>query len=107
MSIEEIKARHERELKMIAELGFTISQKAPAYADRGELLNIVAGLEAQVERLQTALRPFVHDDLCRIFGGNAEGLKSPIFQRNAAVITIGDCIYARDTLMVIEEKVTK
>lgn len=43
-----------------------------------------------LESGREALAPFAHPDLCESLGGNIQGEKSIIFQRNHAIITLED-----------------
>ena len=51
-----------------------------------------------IKELSEALEPFSHPDLHLIFGGNVQGDNSPVFQRNKAMLTIGDFRRAADAL---------
>ena len=57
----------------------------------GELEEGNAILLHAAPELAEALKPFAQEDLCRAYSGNIEGDKSIIFQRNKAIITLGDC----------------
>jgi len=45
---------------------------------------------AENARLKEVCKPFSHPDLSRIMGGNAKGDDSIVFQRNDAILRIGD-----------------
>ena len=62
-------------------------------------------LETKIVKLQNALRPFTHPDLHKIFGGNCEGSKSVVFQRNNAVLRIGDFKRAFKTVKIVQDKI--
>lgn len=51
---------------------------------------LVVHLKAEIAQLRQALRPFAHPDLSMVTSGNVEGDSSPVFQRNKAVLRIGD-----------------
>ena len=67
-------------------------------------LKWIADLQAQVDRAVLALEPFAHPDLRRLLGGNAQGLESIVFQRNRAILRIGDFIQASTTKQALQEK---
>jgi len=50
-----------------------------------------------------AAKVFAHDDLCKKLGGNVSGDSSIIFQRDNAIITLGDCRKIRAALNKLEE----
>ncbi len=58
----------------------------------------ICQLELKVANLEHALKPFTHDDLCELFGGNCKGIESPVFQRNNALLLIKDFRLARSLL---------
>ncbi len=66
--------------------------------------NTYADTLAKYRKVVEAGKPFAHDDLCKQLGGNCEGDASPIFQRNHATITLGDCRKLRATLKEVEGK---
>ena len=49
-------------------------------------------------KLRDALKPFSHKDLSEMHSGNAMGDDSIVFQRNKAVLTIGDFKQAKELL---------
>lgn len=51
---------------------------------------LVVHLKAEIFQLRQALRPFAHPDLSMVTSGNVQGGSSPVFQRNRAVLRIGD-----------------
>ena len=59
-------------------------------ASYGELYDEVTRLTRELEEAKDILEPFSHEDLCEQLGGNAEGDLSIIFQRNKAVLRLGD-----------------
>ena len=44
----------------------------------------------KIDQLVEALKPFTHPDLSQILEGNCEGDDSIVFQRNKAILRIGD-----------------
>jgi len=50
-----------------------------------------------------AVKPFTHGELCELLGSNAQCDDSPVFQRNGAILTIGDFRRARVALKKLEE----
>ena len=64
----------------------------------GRAYRMVAAQAARIAELEAALEPFAHPDLCAKRSGNANGDASPIFGRDKAVITLGDCRRARALL---------
>ena len=64
---------------------------------------VITTLRERVGELEGALKPFAHDDLCETFTGNSNGDASVIFQRNHAVLTLGDCRLARRYLLPTSE----
>lgn len=54
--------------------------------------------EERIKELEEALKPFVHEDLSRLFSGNNLGDDSIVFQRNKAVLKIGDFKKAKKAL---------
>ena len=57
-----------------------------------------AELVEEVEMLKAIIKPFAHPDLSKMLGGNAEGDKSPVFQRDKAMLTIGDFKKAKEAI---------
>jgi hypothetical protein len=55
--------------------------------------------ESAAARLREALEPFASDDLCRTASGNIEGDASPVYQRDNAVLLLGDFRRARAALI--------
>jgi hypothetical protein len=47
-------------------------------------------LRRQLEQAQAALLPFTHIDLIKKLAGNEQGEESIVYQRNDAVLTLGD-----------------
>lgn len=64
----------------------------------------LAALRAERDEAVRLLRPFAHDDLCALLGGNAEGDESIIFVRNSAVLRISDCRAARALIAKIDKE---
>ena len=60
-------------------------------------------VHAQVDALVEALLPFAHPDLAQIVGGNVQGDRSPVFRKNAAVLTIGDFSRAKQALAAVQK----
>jgi len=58
----------------------------------------LAALASQNEKMREALKPFAHEDLSRIFGGNCSGEDSIVFQRSNAILKIRDFSRARELL---------
>lgn len=54
--------------------------------------------DQRILELETALKPFAHDDLCVELGGNVQGEDSPVFQRRETILTLGDFRAARGAL---------
>lgn len=57
-----------------------------------------------IAKLREALKPFTHDDLCEMLGGNVEGDESPVFNRNHAMLKLKDFRKARAVLSETEGK---
>lgn len=55
-------------------------------------------LEQEIERLRDMLKPFAHPDLCKFLPGNTHDDKSVVFQRDHAILRIGDFRQARNAL---------
>lgn len=54
--------------------------------------------DIRIKELEKALRPFAHPDFCRIHPSNSEGVESPVFQRNDAILKVKDFCRAREAL---------
>jgi len=61
-----------------------------------------AKLKAKLEVAEKALEPFTHEDLSFKFSNNCQGNESIIFQRNNAILTIGDIKRAQEALTDIK-----
>jgi hypothetical protein len=56
--------------------------------------------------LTDVLRAFAHPDLCEVLGGNVEGNASIVFQRNKAILTLGDFRRARSLFLTLQDSLT-
>jgi hypothetical protein len=56
-----------------------------------------------LSELAEAAKPFAHPDLSYLFSSNVQGNASPIFQRNKAILTIGDVKRLQAALANAEE----
>ena len=84
--------------KLYGRLGGAFVETGLHTSDVAELTAAVKRLEAKNARFRDALKPFAHDDLCALLFGNSTGNESIVFQRNDAVLTIGDFMAARAAL---------
>ena len=63
-----------------------------------QLQGYITFLEDRVIKLEKALEPFSHDDLCILLGGNCEGGESKIYGRNKAILKLKDFRKAKELL---------
>lgn len=63
----------------------------------------LAALRPLLKEAGEALKPFAHADLSEKLAGNFDGDGSIIFQRNNAIITLGDARRAADIARKIKE----
>jgi len=72
---------------------------------RDEILKFIDdkhSLQAKLDKAVEALEPFTHEDLSFKFSNNCQGNESIIFQRNNAILTIGDIKRAQEALTDIK-----
>ena len=60
----------------------------------GQLLK----LRREKGELMNALRPFSHEEFCKVFAGNYDGDLSPVYGRNNVTLYLGDFRRARKLL---------
>ena len=94
--------RHQ--LGVLEEMGeLDIDFAVRAILDAGGYPARVAELEAENKRLRTLLVPFAHRDLSALLGGNIQDDASIVYQRNNAILRLGDFRAVRAALVEGEE----
>lgn len=89
-ALDGLRQHHSKIIMALYEIDHDVFGPLTSIEGIAELKHQRDDLRRQLEQARRALKPFTHPDLAREMSGNKKGDASIIFQRNEAIITIGD-----------------